>query len=145
MNAQQAWQAARGQLQMEMPKAAFDTWVRNAELVSYEDGSFMVGVPNAYARDWLESRLSNTVTQHLTDIMAEPQEVRFVLAQRDPDPVEPVRPAGTPAGSSRTAPGSAPPGMRQTFGARLSCHLPIASATASRASVYSSSAPAIAD
>jgi len=28
MDAEQAWQSALGQLQMEMPKASFDTWVR---------------------------------------------------------------------------------------------------------------------
>ena len=44
MKAAQAWQAALGQLQMEMPKAAYDTWVRDAELLSYEDGSFIIGV-----------------------------------------------------------------------------------------------------
>jgi len=36
MKAEQAWQAALGQLQMEMPKATFDTWVRDTELVAYE-------------------------------------------------------------------------------------------------------------
>jgi chromosomal replication initiator protein len=81
MNAQQAWQAARGQLQMEMPKAAFDTWVRNAEFLSYEDGSFILGVPNAYARDWLQSRLSSTVTRILTGMMNRTVEVRFVVWQ----------------------------------------------------------------
>lgn len=81
MNAQQAWQAARGQLQMEMPKAAFDTWVRNAEFISYEDGSFIIGVPNAYARDWLQSRLSSTVTRLLTGMMNRTIEVRFVVWQ----------------------------------------------------------------
>ena len=44
MRAEQAWQAALGQLQMDMQKAAFDTWVRDADLVSYEDGVFIVGV-----------------------------------------------------------------------------------------------------
>lgn len=88
MNAQQAWQAARGQLQMEMPKAAFDTWVRNAEMVSYEDGSFMVGVPNAYAKDWLQSRLASTVTRLLTGMMNRTVEVRFVVWQNGAvDPV----------------------------------------------------------
>ena len=72
MNAKQAWQAALGQLQMEMPKAAFDTWVRNADLVSYEKDSFTIGVPNAYARDWLDSRLSSTVTRLLTGMMGGP-------------------------------------------------------------------------
>ncbi|MBU0512743.1 MAG: chromosomal replication initiator protein DnaA [Chloroflexi bacterium] len=81
MKASQAWQAALGQLQMEMPKAAFDTWVRDAEMLSYEDGSFMIGVQNAYARDWLDSRLSSTVTRLLTGIMNRSVEVRFVVWQ----------------------------------------------------------------
>jgi chromosomal replication initiator protein len=79
MNSQQAWQATMGQLQMEMAKASFDTWVRNAELVSHEQDTFTVGVPNAYARDWLESRLSNTVNRLLTGIMGRPQAVEFVV------------------------------------------------------------------
>ncbi len=81
MKAEQAWQAALGQLQMEMPKAAFDTWVRNAEFISYEDGSFVIGVQNAYARDWLQSRLSSTVTRLLTGMMNRTVEVRFVVWQ----------------------------------------------------------------
>lgn len=56
MNANTAWQAAVGQLQMEMSKASFDTWVRSAEVVKYQDGQFTIGVQNAYARDWLEKR-----------------------------------------------------------------------------------------
>jgi hypothetical protein len=38
MNAQTAWQAAVGQLQMEMSKASFETWVRSTEVVKYEEG-----------------------------------------------------------------------------------------------------------
>ena len=81
MKAAQAWQAALGQLQMEMPKAAFDTWVRDTELLSYEDGSFIIGVQNAYARDWLESRLSSSITRLLTGIMNRTVEVRFTVWQ----------------------------------------------------------------
>jgi len=69
MDAVQAWQSALGQLQMEMPKASFDTWVRDSRMISCEDGSFTIGVHNAYARDWLESRLSSTVTRLLMGIM----------------------------------------------------------------------------
>jgi chromosomal replication initiator protein len=81
MKAAQAWQAARGQLQMEMPKAAFDTWVRDAELLTYEDGAFTIGIQNAYARDWLDSRLSSTINRLLTGIMNRTTEVRFVVWQ----------------------------------------------------------------
>jgi len=83
MNAQQAWQATLGQLQMEMTKAAFDTWVRNTELVSYDNNRFKIGVQNAYARDWLDSRLSSTVTRLLTGLMDRPQAIEFVVWQKD--------------------------------------------------------------
>jgi len=81
MKAEQAWQAAHGQLQLEMPKAAYDTWVRDAELIAYEDGTFILGVHNAYARDWLESRLSSTIVRILTGIMNRSVEVRFTVWQ----------------------------------------------------------------
>jgi len=79
MNPQQAWQATLGQLQMEMSKAAFDTWVRNAEFVSYENNTFRIGAQNAYARDWLDSRLSSTVARMLTGLMGATQSVEFVV------------------------------------------------------------------
>jgi chromosomal replication initiator protein len=40
MDSQQAWQAAIGQLQMEMSKASYDTWVRSSELIAYEETRF---------------------------------------------------------------------------------------------------------
>jgi len=79
MDAEQAWQSALGQLQMEMPKASFDTWVRDTQFFSYDDGMFVIGVRNAYARDWLESRLSNTVTRLLMGIMNRTVDVNFVV------------------------------------------------------------------
>lgn len=88
MNSDQAWQATLGQLQMEMSKPAFDTWVRSSELVSYQKDSFTVGVQNAYARDWLESRLSTTINRLLTGIMGRPQTVSFVVWHKDVDPPE---------------------------------------------------------
>ncbi len=85
MKAEQAWQATLGQLQLEMQKAAYDTWAKDAELISYEDGSFVIGVHNAYARDWLQSRLSSKVTRLLTGLMNRSVSVRFIVWQDNPD------------------------------------------------------------
>ena len=104
MNAQQAWQATIGQLQMELSKASFDTWVKNTQLISFEDesGTFALGAGNAYACDWLDSRLKSTVVNKLSGMMARPVAVEFkvwsapqvemaeetVTAARKPQPVE---------------------------------------------------------
>ena len=81
MKADQAWQATLGQLEMDMPKAAFDTWVRDAEYISYEDGSFIIGVDNAYARDWLQNRLASTAARLLTGMINRTVEVNFIVWQ----------------------------------------------------------------
>lgn len=60
--AQQAWQSVLAQLQPEMPRASFDTWVRDTDFFSFEGGIYKVAVRNAYARDWLKDRLAETVS-----------------------------------------------------------------------------------
>ena len=85
MKAEQAWQAVLGQLQMDMPKAAFDTWVRNAKIVSYEDNVFIIGVPNAYALDWLESRLTSKIKRLLCGIMNRTISLRFIVWHEEPE------------------------------------------------------------
>ncbi len=78
--AHEAWQSALGQLQLEMSKASFDTWVRETRVISLQGGEFVIGAFNAYARDWLENRLTSTVSRLLTGILNEPVKVQFVVA-----------------------------------------------------------------
>ena len=85
MNAEQAWQSVLGQLQMEMPRASFDTWVRDTRPVSYQDGTLTIGVRNAYARDWLESRLASTVSRLLVGIMNASVAVNFIVNGNEPE------------------------------------------------------------
>ncbi len=75
-----AWEMTLTQLQREMPKSAFETWVRDSRLIAFLNGSFVVYVGDAYARDWLESRLTSTITRLLTGICNRHIEVKFTCA-----------------------------------------------------------------
>lgn len=79
MKADQIWQAALGELQLQMTKATFDTWVKPTSVISYEDGSFVIGVPNAYAQDWLQARLLSTIKRILVGIAGQSVEVKFIV------------------------------------------------------------------
>ena len=85
MNIEQAWQSVLGQLQMEMPRASFDTWVRDTKPLSYQDGTLTIGVRNAYARDWLENRLASTVSRLLVGIMNASVAVNFIVNGNEPE------------------------------------------------------------
>ena len=103
MNVEQAWQSVLGQLQMEMPRASFETWVRDTRPVSYQDGTLTIGVRNAYARDWLESRLASTVSRLLVGIMNASVAVNFIVNSNDSDMEveETPPPSGQPEGLLR--------------------------------------------
>jgi DnaA-like protein len=81
MNASQAWQAVLGQLQMEMPRASFDTWVRDTKACRYGRNTLQVGVRNAYARDWLADRLQSTAQRLLVGILAQSVTIEFVVSE----------------------------------------------------------------
>jgi chromosomal replication initiator protein len=119
MDAELAWQSALGQLQMEMPKASFDTWVRDTRIVTYEGGVFTVAVNNAYARDWLESRLSSTATRLLMGIMNREVEVRFVV--HSSESTTPVS-APSPAAADEAPVSNAEAGFRTESVDRLVPH-----------------------
>lgn len=81
MTPEHAWQAVLGQLQMEMPKATFETWVRRARFVSWEQGKFTIAAEDELSRTWLDERLSSTLNRMLTGMLNETAEVHFALSQ----------------------------------------------------------------
>ena len=88
MKAEQAWQALKGQLQMDLPKATYETWVRPVKFVARENGRFIIGAPNAYIRDWLNERLNTEISRSLTSLLEEDIEVQIVVWQDRTEPVE---------------------------------------------------------
>jgi chromosomal replication initiator protein len=56
-DAQKLWQVVLGELQLQMTRATFDTWLRGSRVISCKDETLVVYVRHAYAVDWLENRL----------------------------------------------------------------------------------------
>jgi chromosomal replication initiator protein len=82
------WSAALGELQLQMTRATFDTWLRDSRFLKYEDGCFVVGVKNGYAKDWLENRLMPTILRTIVRLAGRAVEVRFVVWNNRPQPRE---------------------------------------------------------
>ena len=89
MNARDAWLATLGQLQVQLNRATYDTWLRHAELLGYEDGRFVVTVPHAYAKDWIERHLLESMTRTLSDIFRQKSEIQVIVW----DPVDEDEPS----------------------------------------------------
>jgi chromosomal replication initiator protein len=78
-----AWKATLGELELQMTKATFNTWLKDTCLLQHKDNTFVIGVRNAYAKDWLENRLRDTILRTLSAIATGPVEVQFVVWTED--------------------------------------------------------------
>src|SRR2546430_11685829 len=96
LNLKQLWTAALGELQVGLSRAQYDTWFKDTQVVSEEDDVFLIGVPNAFAREWLESKFRPQVRAALQHLLGRTVDVRFVTS------------SGASATAART---SAAPGM----------------------------------
>ncbi len=75
-----AWKATLGELELQMTKATFNTWLRDARLLSSAGDRYVIGVRNGYAKDWLENRLHDTILRTLGAIVGETVEIEFVVS-----------------------------------------------------------------
>jgi len=125
LNLKQLWHAALGELQVGLSKANYDTWFKDTAIVSEEDDVFCVGVPNAFAREWLENKYRLQVRDALRHLIGRTVDVRFVTltaaSVRSDRPVASTQsgaaqnPAPATAQERREAPLAAVLNARYTF------------------------------
>ena len=82
---EKAWQAALANLQMDMSRAAFETWVKPACLEDFNNGTFVISCMNSYGRDWLADRLTSTLERFLCGVMNREIKVRFIVQDQEYD------------------------------------------------------------
>ena len=75
------WQAALSRLQLAVNKEVFEQWLRPAALLDYEPDpeTLVIGVPHAYARDFLEHRLMDRIQSSLGAVIGRSVAVRVVV------------------------------------------------------------------
>jgi chromosomal replication initiator protein len=78
--APEIWEAALGQLQLEVSKANFRTWLSKTTGVEYQDKHFVVGVPNTFIAEYLEKNQRSLIEKALTVVLKDEVKVEFRVA-----------------------------------------------------------------
>ncbi|MDA8219858.1 MAG: chromosomal replication initiator protein DnaA [Dehalococcoidales bacterium] len=84
MNAKQIWQAALGELQIELSRPVYETYLKRTVLVRKEGDAFVIGAPSTFIKEWIEERLQTRIAATLSRIVGERVEVRVTVHQRRP-------------------------------------------------------------
>jgi chromosomal replication initiator protein len=79
MTNDELWQAALGEIELSISKANFVTWFKNTAILSNESGRIVIGVPNGFAKEWLENKYNTFVLKALRNFQNEVKEISCVI------------------------------------------------------------------
>jgi len=80
-SAKEAWARALGQLQLQVNRINYDTWLSDSQGISCENDVFVVSVPNTFIAEYLTKRFHSLIKKTIAIILGKDLEVQFVVQQ----------------------------------------------------------------
>ncbi len=75
--ASEIWETALGELQIQVNKPNYETWLKNTIGLSFQNNYFVVGVPNTFVGEWLNKHLRSLIAKTLVGITDTDIKVQF--------------------------------------------------------------------
>ena len=80
MTNQQLWQAILGNLELTLSKANFTTWFKSTSILGKNDSGLIVGVPNAFTKEWLQNKYNGDILKAAKTLAPETKEIKSQIA-----------------------------------------------------------------
>jgi len=79
---QEIWEAALGELQVQVSKPNYRTWFSKTTGLSYDDNQFVIGVPNTFAAEYLDKNQRSLIEKALIGLTSTDVQVVFQVNGR---------------------------------------------------------------
>ena len=76
-SAKEVWKAVLGDLQIQLPRPTFETWLKSTEGVAENGEVFVVEVPTAFGVEWLEKRMFHSLQRTLDKVAGQPRQLQL--------------------------------------------------------------------
>src|SRR3989338_6611218 len=81
MDCNELWQKVLGEVELQISRHNFITWFKNSSILEKKDGTVTVGLPNNFAREWVENKYHNTIFGTLRTIDSGIRKVEYILTK----------------------------------------------------------------
>jgi len=79
MDHKQLWQSTLGEMEIQLSRASFATWLKNSRPIDKKDGTFYVAVANNFAKEWVENKYQKSIIGILRNFDDSVKKVEFVV------------------------------------------------------------------
>lgn len=76
----QLWNAALGEIEIQVSRPNFVTWFKNSRFLHKKGNTACVGLPNNFAKEWIENKYSKVVLGSLRNLEQSIMKVEFIVA-----------------------------------------------------------------
>ncbi|MBI3273528.1 MAG: chromosomal replication initiator protein DnaA [Candidatus Colwellbacteria bacterium] len=93
MTPQQIWETALGELELELSRANFNTWLRNTKVLEKRNEVMIVGVPDSFTKEWLENKYYDRIMSVLRGVARDIKKIHYEIKTDlfKPAPLAPER------------------------------------------------------
>ena len=84
MTNEELWKAVLGQIELSISKANFVTWFKNTTITQNQNGIVTIGVPNGFAKEWLENKYNHYILKALKGFDEHIHEIHCSLTPEKP-------------------------------------------------------------
>ena len=79
MELEQLWQSILGEMEVQISRANFATWLKNSQLIDKRDGTFYIGLPNNFAKEWIENKYQKNLLGIIRNFDSTAKKLEFVV------------------------------------------------------------------
>jgi len=80
MDLEQLWHLTLGEIEIQLSRANFATWLKNSRLVDKKDGTFYVALPNNFAKEWVENKYQKNLLGIVRTFDDSARKLEFLVA-----------------------------------------------------------------
>jgi chromosomal replication initiator protein len=90
MNHNELWKTVLGEIEVQISRPNFLTWLKNSELVNKDEkeGIALVGLPNNFAKEWVKNRYHKIILGSLRNVDSSIKQVNYTVTSTAPQIVK---------------------------------------------------------
>jgi len=80
MNLEELWRSTLAEMEVQLSRANFSTWLKSSKLVDKQDGTFYIALPNNFAKEWVENKYHKNLLGIIRNFDTTARKLEFVVA-----------------------------------------------------------------
>ena len=79
MDFDQLWQTALGEIELQVSRPNYVTWLKNSRLLDKQDGTVLISLPNNFAKEWVENKYNKIILSALRNLDESTKKIQFTV------------------------------------------------------------------